>query len=141
MLQRLQSLWLLLAALSGFSTLRLSVYSGILPQANTPVEPVYSELTAVQHFWILLLTIAVSVCCLITIFLYRNRPLQIRISAIALILSLITLILYYYEAGKFEKGNITLTSLLAVAVPVLIGLAIRGIYKDEQLVKSSDRLR
>lgn len=141
MLQRIQSLWLLLAALSGLSTLRLSVYSGILSQAGAPATPGYSELTAVQHFWILLLTITVSVCCLITIFLYKNRPLQMRISIVAILLSLITLVLYYYEAGKFEKGNMTLSSLLAVAVPILIGLALRGIYKDEQLVKSSDRLR
>jgi hypothetical protein len=34
-----------------------------------------------------------------------------------------------------------LTSLLAFAIPVFLVFAARGIWKDEQLVKSVDRLR
>lgn len=64
-----------------------------------------------------------------------------RIAVISLILSVLVIVLYYFEAATYTQGNITLTSLLTVAVPVFIGLAIRGIYKDEKLIKDADRLR
>jgi xanthosine utilization system XapX-like protein len=38
-------------------------------------------------------------------------------------------------------GGFALTSVIVVAVPVLQILAAIGIYKDEKLVKSVDRLR
>lgn len=141
MLQRIQSIWLLLAAASGFATLKFPVYGGTHPNTATPPAPVYRELTALGDILILILTIGISVGCLILIFLYKNRPLQMRIAVISLILSVLVIVLYYFEAATYTQGNITLTSLLTVAVPVFIGLAIRGIYKDEKLIKDADRLR
>jgi hypothetical protein len=40
-----------------------------------------------------------------------------------------------------QEGNYDLTASIAIVVPVLIILAIRGIYRDQKLVKSLDRLR
>jgi hypothetical protein len=42
---------------------------------------------------------------------------------------------------KFTSGNMALTSVFALAIPVFLLLAISGIWKDEKLVKSLDRLR
>jgi hypothetical protein len=39
------------------------------------------------------------------------------------------------------EGNFDLTSLISIAIPILLLLAGRNIYKDEKLVKSMDRLR
>lgn len=56
-------------------------------------------------------------------------------------LSIINLIIYYMETKKFESGTYSLTAILSLAIPVLLVLAARGIWKDEKLVKSVDRLR
>lgn len=136
MLQRIQSTWLLLAALASLLTVFFPVYSGGVPPANE-----YHPLTATYSTWILIPTIIVTGGCICIVFLYKDRLLQLMLSVAAFILSLVSIVQYYVEAKKFSQGNLSLTALLAAAVPVLIVLAIRGIYKDEQLMKNSDRLR
>jgi hypothetical protein len=56
-------------------------------------------------------------------------------------LSIINIVLYITELKKFSSGNMSLAAILALAIPVFLLLAIRGIWKDEKLVKSLDRLR
>ena len=56
-------------------------------------------------------------------------------------LSIINIILYFTELKKFISGNMSLTSVFALAIPVFLVLAINGMWKDEKLVKSLDRLR
>jgi hypothetical protein len=53
----------------------------------------------------------------------------------------INIVIYFSQLKKFTSGNISLTAVLAFAVPVLLLLAARGIWKDEKLMKSLDRLR
>jgi hypothetical protein len=78
---------------------------------------------------------------LIDIFLYKNRKLQQRITILAIIVSLLNIFLYYEQTQKFVEGNYDLTAVLSLAIPVFLILAARGIYKDQKLVKSLDRLR
>ena len=80
---------------------------------------------------------------LIDIFLYKNRKLQLRIVLVSLLVSILNVYLYLKETNKFVQGegNYDLTCVLAFAIPILIILAAMGIYKDEKLVKSLDRLR
>ena len=100
------------------------------------------ELTAATNFLLLILTVGIAVTAAIVIFLYRDRKVQLRLSIIALIVSLSNLIIYYNEVRKFTpEGNYSLTSLLALSIPVFLALAIMGIYKDEKLIRSADRLR
>jgi hypothetical protein len=73
--------------------------------------------------------------------MYKNRKQQIWLTVGALGLSLINIILYFSELKKFISGNMALTSVFALAIPVFLLLAINGIWKDEKLVKSLDRLR
>lgn len=63
------------------------------------------------------------------------------LTATAAGLSIINIILYFNELKKFTSGNMSLTAVLALAIPVFLLLAINGIWKDEKLVKSLDRLR
>ena len=83
---------------------------------------------------------------LVTIFVFKNRILQMRICAINifLMLSLSGLIYYYgWSGAKILTGvysfNIYLVFPLIAAV--LIYLAKRAINKDELLVRSIDRIR
>ena len=139
MLQRMQTLWLLLAAICAFLTIRLSFYSGNIITEGQPST--FKYLNAAFNIWILIITIAVVCATAIDIFLYKNRKLQGRIALIAILFSLLNIFLYFKQIGKFAEGNYDLTAILALAVPVFLYLATRGIYRDEKLVKSLDRLR
>lgn len=139
MLQRIQSIWLLLAAICAFLTIRLSFYSGNI---ETPGQPAsFQFLNAGFNIWILILTVALVCIAAIDIFLYKNRKLQGRLALLGLLLSLLNIFLYYKQTQKFTVGNYDLTAVLAILIPVLFFLAFRGIYRDQKLVKSLDRLR
>jgi hypothetical protein len=139
MLQRIQTLWLLLAAICAFLTIRLSFYSGNIEVVGQPSS--FQYLNAAFNIWILILTIALVCIATIDIFLYKNRKLQGRLSLLGILLSLLNLFLYYKQTHRFAAGNYDLTAILALAIPVFFFLAMRGIYRDEKLVKSLDRLR
>ena len=135
MIQRIQTIWLLLASVCGFATLKLPFYIGSL--GNTPATP----FTAMSNLLLLVLTIGAAILALVTIFLYSNRPLQMKLGIAGLAVAILNVLLYFIETGKFDTGALALYAVLAFAVPVCFFLAVRGIYKDEQLVKRADRLR
>jgi len=141
MLQRMQSLWLLLAAFCALLTIRFSVYSGIVETEGQP--PSFQYLNATFNIGILILTIVLICVAAIDIFLYKNRKLQGRLALLGVILSLLNLYLYYKQTLHFatDRGNYALGALLALVIPVCFFLAVRGIYRDQKLVKSLDRLR
>jgi dipeptide/tripeptide permease len=139
MLQRMQSIWLLLAAICAFLTIRLSFYSGNIETAGQPAS--FQYLNAGFNIWILIVTIALVCIAAIDIFLYKNRKLQGRLSLLGILLSLLNIFLYYKQTHRFSAGNYDLTAILALAIPVFFFFALRGIYRDEKLVKSLDRLR
>jgi uncharacterized membrane-anchored protein len=141
MIQRLQSVWLLLAAAAAFCSLRFSFYSGNMVAANQAKS--WVNLTAQSNLLLLILTAGVGIAALITIFLYKNRKQQSGLTWITFLVSVINLVLYFVQVQKFVpgEGNYNLTALFAIIVPVFLLLAIRGIRKDSKLVKSLDRLR
>ena len=141
MIQRLQTIWLLLVSVLSFLTLQTSVYSG--HRINDIVPKPMISLTASYNPLLNITSVAVGVIAFITIFLFKNRKLQMRLSFLGLILSLITLLLYYWQSKSFiaEESSTTITAIIPVLIPLMIVLAIRGIGKDERLVKSTDRIR
>jgi hypothetical protein len=141
MIQRLQSVWLLLAAAAAFLSLRFSFYSGNMVAANQTKSWVY--FTAQSNLLLMILTAGVGLASLIAIFLYKSRKQQLRLTLITLLVSIVNLVIYFMQTQKFVpgEGNYDLTAVFAIIVPVFLLLAIRGIRKDEKLVKSLDRLR
>lgn len=141
MIQRIQSIWLLLAAVAAFLTFRFSFYSGNITGPDQ--MPKFTSIVASSNTGILILTVALGVAALIAVFLYKNRKLQLRITLAAMILSLLNIVLYYNQTLHlhFTVGSYDLTALVALSIPVTLLLAARGIYNDQKLVKSLDRLR
>ncbi|HWB25439.1 MAG TPA: DUF4293 domain-containing protein [Chitinophagaceae bacterium] len=145
MIQRVQSLWLLLASACAFFTMKFPFYSGHLKtiegaQINVVVN---TPLAAVDSIPIVTLTVASAICSLITIFLFKDRKLQMRLTVANLIASIIIIALYFLNmrSNYAEMGLPLVTCAFAFAVPVFLLLAMRGIYRDQRLVKSMDRLR
>lgn len=139
MIQRMQSLWLFAAAVCAALTYRFPFYSGN-KSASDPAGDV-KRLLASSHFLLLIFTTVLVGGCLIIIFLYKDRKLQLKLTAAAAALAVINLVIYFSQIKKFTSGTISLSAVFALAIPVLLFFAARGIWKDEKLVKSLDRLR
>lgn len=137
MLQRIQSIWLLLAGVAALLTIKFPYYSGI----QDPTIP-YHELNGVTGgIIILLVTITIGVIAFVTIFLYKNRTVQLRLCAAAIILEALLIFLYYRQITAFSQGTLALYSILHMCILLFFVLAANGINNDEKLIKNSDRLR
>lgn len=141
MLQRMQSVWLLLASICAILSIKYSFYSGNIETTGQPVS--FQFLTASFDIWILIVTISLVCIAAIDIFLYKNRKLQGRLAILGILLSLLNIFLYLKTIHRFveNQGSHTITAVFVFAIPILFFLAARGIYRDQKLVKSLDRLR
>ncbi|MBC7776428.1 MAG: DUF4293 domain-containing protein [Phycisphaerae bacterium] len=151
MIQRIQTIYLLLAA----AVLGSPIF---LPLATASGDPNALAATGDNFFadgtyWVkefpggmsLLLAVVVSIYA---IFLYKNRPRQMRLAGGMSILTLLFAVLFaalgYYYAQKLPDGaeaHLALGSAFPLAAIPLLMMAYRAIKKDEALVRSSDRLR
>ena len=141
MIQRVQSIWLLLAGICGIALTAVPLFVGTL--ANNLVKQVLATES--------LLLFAVSMClaalALACIFLFRKRPLQFKLSVVGVIVSILLIVLEVLHIEKFKtanalvKGSYYWGGLFPIAMTIFFFLASRAIYKDERLVKSLDRLR
>ena len=121
--------------------MKLSFYSGNIIKEAQPKA--FSSLVATDSVLLAITVVATGLLSLVAIFVYKDRKLQLRLSFLALLLSAISVVLFYVQTRKFVpgEGNFDLTAVIALVIPVFIILAIRGIYRDQKLVKSLDRLR
>ena len=136
MIQRIQSIWLLLAAAGAFAGFKFSFYSG-----NKINDTALHELNATSTILLMITTIAVGVLGLINIFLFKKRTLQLRLCVLGILLEAVLIFLYYREVTTFLQGTYSLTAILHSIIVLAFVLAARGINKDEKLIKTSDRLR
>ena len=135
MIQRSQTLWLLLAAVCTFLTFIFPFYN-----LNAIVVNESNEFTAKSNIALTILASIIGALCLFLIFLYKNRKLQLRLSFLALVLSLIYIYLYYSYKDESVSG-VSFFSIFTFLIPIFILMAIRGIYRDIKLIKSLDRIR
>ena len=137
MIQRQQSLWLLLSTVCAFLSYKLPFFSGT-KQVNDMTQK--AILDGGSSFFLLVLTGISLALSLITIFLYKDRKLQLKLCYGGIALSVLIIVIYFVEMGKLS-GSISLSSILVFAILIGYIMAARGIWKDEKLVKSLDKLR
>lgn len=136
MLQRIQTIYLLLAAaVSG--AICIFVPYGL--NANKV------ELYAYEQPGIFALYMASALLSLITVFLFKNRKLQFVLGRVNIVLNLILLGVFVYWSltisGETTVSKKGIGMMIPVISIVLLVLANKAIKKDENLVKSVDRLR
>lgn len=136
MIQRIQTVWLLLASLCVFLTLKFSFYSGTLVFDNT-----YKPLVATDSIPLMILTSALGTMIFITIFLFKKRTLQFRFCLLGILLEGLVIFLYYRQLGLYSKGTFDLWAVFHLLAVVFLILAMRGINKDSKIIKDSERLR
>ena len=155
MIQRIQTIYLLLAAVLMSLTLFLPLAT-IWCGADEVVVKAFgiSGTLGFEAPLPVYLSIVLSVATLlplVIVFLFKKRLAQIRlcVSAIVLLLgSAVMIALYCYRlytllSAMMQDGHFTLgfASIMPVVAIIFVALAIRGIAKDEALVRSLDRIR
>jgi hypothetical protein len=138
MIQRQQTLWLILAAVCSFLTFQFPFYTGDIMENNITLR---AEVDAGYRLHLIILTGANIILALVTIFLFKERKKQLKFAIVGSIISLLLLVLYFLEIKKFMVGSFSLTCLFVFAAFIGYIMAARGIWKDEKLVKSLDKLR
>jgi len=138
MIQRIQSIWLLIAAGFDAVTFRFPFYTG-----DWSRDTIYQiiDLDARTTIWLTILTVLSAALAVITIFLFRNRKLQLRLTYLGIFITAVLLTLYFIEIGYFNKGTVSLWAIFYFAILVCYILAARGILRDQKLIRSMDRLR
>lgn len=152
MIQRIQSVYLLFAACLCALTLCMPLAELITPNTlyefNTwGIYTIDNESTSVYSTFVLaIIQIIVAILSFGNIFLYKKRIRQMRICSFSILLLVgycIVFALYIYQ--QKEALNASVHYKFATGIP-LIGiileyLAVRGIGKDEALIRSLNRLR
>lgn len=155
MLQRIQSIYLLFAALVIFALflfpLAHNVYLDGVP-STIKVTGIYHDVNGQQQQTTSFTTLAVVTAIvglipLAVIFAYNNRKKQITYCYVA-ILAIIAYSFWLSQAVKTATGGFQMSTsnfgigiFLSSLSIVLLILAVKSIQKDEKLVKSADRLR
>ncbi|UAY52573.1 DUF4293 family protein [Ferruginibacter albus] len=135
MIQRIQSVWLLLVAAFAVLTFKLPCFNGI----HTDGTP--AAVTATATIPLIIVSAAITAIALIAVFFYKKRPVQIRLCIVGIILQLLCIYLYYNEIKNFKTGDPTLWSMIYIGGIFFFVFAARAIYKDNKMVKESERLR
>lgn len=139
MIQRQQTLWLLLSTIAGILTFKFPFATGEKLVKSGLRE--VAELNAGNNFLILILTIGSIGIAAFTIFLYKDRKLQIKLCLLGFLVSIATLVLYFMGMKNMLTSTPALWAILPVAIIAGFYMAFRNIRKDEKLVKSLDKLR
>jgi Domain of unknown function (DUF4293) len=140
MIQRQQTLWLLLATIAGVLTFMFPFAVGEKLVVNTTMKE-RVDFVAGEDFFILILTIISVGLSGVTIFLFKDRKLQLKLCLLGLLISLGILVLYILAMNKLLAATPALWAILPVVVILSFFMAFSNIRKDEKLVKSLDKLR
>ena len=131
MIQRVQSIYLLVAAI-----ISLASYF-IFPK----LDLFFINMSLMDYFIIPYLFFCFFMSTL-NIFLFINRKLQININKFQLLIHLFVLIVFFYFFYQEKMLNPDLIwTLTPISSIVFLSLANNGIKKDENLIRSVDRLR
>lgn len=146
MIQRIQSVFLALAAIADLGLFGLPFAS---TPAAVPANPLFADqaYSVQDNAGLLLFFLLAGLLALASIFLYRNRRMQMRLtifSTIALVAGIALCLIFFLnnQEGLADVAvNDQMGAYLPIAGLVFSLLAYRYINKDEKLVQSMDRLR
>lgn len=155
MIQRIQTVYMLLTSflsiifLNGnFIEFKDKTGKGIVVNFKGIMQILETEKYSLirKEFYLPLLMILISVLSFSAVFLYKRRKLQSKLTFTAILLAVVSIaMLIYYAISMSAEYVASVVTGIKLIIPLLILLfsilAYRGIIKDENLVRSYDRLR
>jgi hypothetical protein len=136
MLQRIQTIYLLLA---------LAISAGLIFVFPLWETKEGSIVYAYKDLFYLCLFLGSAILSLISIFMFKNRKLQFVLGRLNIILNFFLLGFFVYQSLNVSGETIVSEKGIGMFLPIIsivfLALANKAIKKDEDLVKSVDRLR
>ena len=131
MIQRIQSIYLLVAAISmSLISFKVTVY--------TLNETLFMAQDDTKMF---ILTIVGAIFSFLGLFMFKNRKFQMKLIRLTVLIQMIIGVRIFMLFNKFEVVlNNSFLFLMAFTLIALI-MAYRGVKKDDDLVRSVDRIR
>ena len=131
MIQRIQSIYLLVAAIS------MTLISFKVPVYNLN-ETLFMAQDDTKMF---ILTIVGAIFSLLGLFMFKNRKFQMKLIRLTVLIQMIIGVRIFMLFNKFEVVlNNSFLFLMTFTLIALI-MAYRGVKKDDDLVRSVDRIR
>lgn len=152
MIQRIQTLYLLLASLclGGTFLLPLAKYTDGVSEYTLRAYALSGDGGVQPTIYMGILLALSALLPLVTIFLFKRRGLQMRLCVAELIMlagSAVMMGVYcwlcYSAASELPQGKAFLSAGLLLPLPALLFviLALRAIFRDEMLIRSLNRIR
>jgi hypothetical protein len=153
MIQRIQTLYLLIAFALGivflFSPLASFSIADLLVELNVIDLNQVSDMNQamfVDTMPLIIVDLAFVVLMAVSILMYKNRPLQIKMVGFGFLMNTVIIILgFWYTDTMADKVNALPDYEYGAIIPVIslifLFMAMRGIRKDTKLIKSMERLR
>ncbi len=149
MIQRIQTIFLLVVVIACVILMYIPVYE--LVQGTITIPPaadgsVNTQFTIFNSAILAIINGAVGVLALIAIFLFKNRNLQARAANLAMLIDCALIGLLFFSADSMSstlqaKVHYLYGAYIPVIIAILLFAAVRFIKKDDELVRSADRLR
>lgn len=144
MIQRIQSIYLLIATLlSGGLIFLLNLWVTEQGIKFFALDSLSSDNLVLASVFVLFITSAVLT--LITIFQFKKRQLQFVLGRLTILINfiLVGILVYFAQnlSGEIKISEKGIGLLIPIFTIVFVVLANKAIKKDEELVKSVDRLR
>ncbi|GAB4209697.1 MAG: hypothetical protein Fur0023_22030 [Bacteroidia bacterium] len=143
MIQRIQSLYLLIISILSVLLIFFPFQYNIIQVSH--IEHLRLNIIFAQNLYLIIASILNLIICLdalTIIFLYKNRKLQMILCHYLTAMNLILLLLMYYGAKQIEGIPVyQLPFVIPILNIILSQLARHYIKKDDDLVKSADRIR
>ena len=150
MIQRIQSLYLFLSLLLGLMSLFIPWVTYEQGEVAYVFEAFHFNAELINTTATSLLIILLSALVAVGLISFKNRKLQMRLIKTAMFLSMMLLLGFAFDHYQnIERlkalGEVTMSYGFPIIFPVvnliLLWLAHRGVKKDEDLIRSVDRLR
>ena len=145
MIQRIQSLFILIAA--GFGVLLFFVPIISINYDNSAITFNATGYVAEKSWYLVLLSIICVVTMFTQLFMYKNRKKQMLTGKISICLWILWIFVFslfvylHYNSYTTAKFSIHFGAIFPVLIIIFVLLANRNIKKDEELVRSIDRIR
>lgn len=145
MIQRIQTLWLLVAGLVNAGVFYFPLYRG---HVQTEGVDTLKYLTVGPKLTLVLIAIVMTALPVIAIAMFGNRKRQKRMVTVSIVATLSFIAAAMTQVTPFLEANAGISNdsyWIGMVLPfisiVFLVLAFMGIRKDDKLVRSTDRLR
>ena len=152
MIQRIQSVYLTLVLV--FSILCFAFPIASYESANVDLQfNLIPQTLEINTLPLILIISVVGILAAVSVFLYKNRQLQVRVIAVTMLINMIYIgLVFLLYVDKFSeklelnfKSAVTITysagSILPILSLILLFLANKAVRNDDRKVRAADRLR